>query len=78
MYKTSEVIKVSRDGVGGCDTAQQPERSRVQFTGIFHNPSSHTMTLGSTQPLTEISLFVFGAKAPPPPSGSWPPHSQGF
>jgi hypothetical protein len=29
----------------------------VGVTGIFlgHNPSSHTMALGSTQPLTEMS-----------------------
>ena len=48
-------------GAVGWGTALQAGRSRVRFSmcifGIFHryNPSSSTLTLGSTQPVTEMS-----------------------
>ena len=50
----------ARGSAVGCGTALQAGGSRVRFpniTGIFHwhNPSSRTMVLGSTQPLTEMS-----------------------
>jgi len=43
----------------------QTSRSRVRFPMVsleffqWHNPSGRTMTLGSTQPLTEMSTGVF-------------------
>jgi len=41
----------ARSGTVGSGTALQAGRSRVQFPMV----SGHTMALGSTQPLTEMS-----------------------
>jgi hypothetical protein len=52
----------------------QVGRSRVQFKiksldfSILHNPSSHTMALESTQPLTEMSTRNL------PGNKGWPAH----
>ena len=40
-------------GAGGWGTTLQAWKSRV--IAIFHNPPSHSMALGSTQPLIEMS-----------------------
>ena len=51
----------TRGGAVGWGTALQAGRSRVRFPMVsldffhWHNPSSRTMVLGSTQPLTEMS-----------------------
>jgi hypothetical protein len=53
-------IKGARSSVVGWGTMLQAWTSRVRVPmrwifPILHNPSSHTMALGSTQPLTEMS-----------------------
>jgi len=42
-------------GAVGWGTALQVGRSQVRFPMVSHNHSGRTMTLGSTQPLTEMS-----------------------
>ena len=46
---------------------------------IYHyNPSGRAVTLESTQPLTEMSLFLFASCGAAAQRGPWPPHSLGF
>jgi hypothetical protein len=55
-YEIVQYVSGAPGGAVGRGTALQTGRSRVRFIGIYHgnNPSGRIMTLGSTQPLTEM------------------------
>jgi len=71
LCNSTSGCREARGGTVGWGTALQAGMSRVPFpmgvVGYFHwhNPSGRTMTLGSTQPLTEMSTrnISWGIKA---------------
>jgi hypothetical protein len=64
LYNDDITIERARDSVVGCGTMLQAGRSPVRvpdkvFFFNLRNPSSRTMALGSTQPLTEMNTRNF-------------------
>jgi hypothetical protein len=75
---TFHKTEVTRGGTVGSGTALQAERSRVRFWMVllgFFIPSGRTMSLGSAQPLTEMSTrnISWGVRARCVGLTTWPP-----